>query len=137
MQCSKVDHLYEIVSVHQIQIYAQRQQESPEEYTSYPDCQRCRENLAEYRLRMGLVSRKLRDRHRIKSIIMENTSDVYKPTISHPSCRSEYHSTLLCHDCILDEYCMGEIEKNVKCMLDVEDDAKIESVRSLIAKLDG
>ena len=67
---------------------------------------------------------------------MENTSNVYKPTISHPSCRSEYHSTLLCHDCILDEYCMGEVEKNIKCMMD-EDIHRIEAVRNLITELDG
>ena len=137
MQCSKVDHLYQIVAVNQMQIYNRSQLEYYEGFSTFQDCHRCGENLAEYRLKMGLVSRKLRDRRRLKSVIMENTSNVYKPTISHSSCRSEYHSTFLCHDCILDEYCMAEIEKNVKCMMDVEDVNQIEAVQNLIAELDG
>ena len=52
---------------------------------------------------------------RLKSVTNEKHFErMYNLTISRPSCRSEYHSTLMCQDCILDEYCMGKDEKTIK-----------------------
>lgn len=123
MQCSLTEHLYEIAAVNLIQIFDQM-------------CQRCYQNPAEYRLKMVLNTRDPRKHHRLALTRMEIIHEGVMPFIFHNSCPSKHHHTFLCHDCVMDEYCMAEHGGRWKCMNVLVDEENIRRTKLYLISLD-